>query len=109
MRAVSSAMEGNVGSAINPRCEPAPREGQRSRLKEMQAAEYAARWEPEFKRVEAMRDALAAEMREVYPGVVAQLVDIFQRATECDRECSRINGSGPDGEHRRLRNVELVR
>ena len=56
----------------------------------------------------AVRDALAAEMREVYPAAVAQLVDLFQRMAECDRECSRINGSAPYGEHRRLLDVELT-
>jgi hypothetical protein len=30
-----------------------------ARLKEVEAAEYAAQWEPEFKRVEAQRDALS--------------------------------------------------
>jgi hypothetical protein len=78
------------------------------RIKQVEAAEYAAKWEPDFKRVEAQRDALAAEMREAYPAAVAQLADIFQRAADCDRECSRINGSAPDGEHRRLRRVELA-
>jgi hypothetical protein len=80
----------------------------RTRLKQMGAAEYAARWEPEFERVEAMRDALAAEMREVYPAAVAQLANLFQRMTECDRECSRIDGLAPHGEHRRLLTVELT-
>jgi hypothetical protein len=78
------------------------------RLKQVEAAEYAARWEPDFKRVEAQRDALAVEMRETYPAAVAQLADLFQRVAECDRECSRINGAAPDGEHRRLRRVELT-
>jgi hypothetical protein len=42
-----------------------------ARLKQVVTAEYAARWEPDFKRVEADRDALAAEMREIYPTAVA--------------------------------------
>jgi hypothetical protein len=79
-----------------------------ARLKHVVAAEYAAKWEPDFKRVEADRDALAAEMREVYSAAVARLVDLFQRAAECDRECSRINGAAPYGEHRRLLKVELT-
>ena len=78
------------------------------RLKQMEAAEYLARWEPEYERVKAVRDALAAEMREMYPAAVARLVDLFQRMAECDRECSRINGSAPYGDHRRLREVELT-
>jgi hypothetical protein len=47
-------------------------------------------------------------MREMYPAAVAQLIDLFQRAAECDRECSKINGSAPYGEHRRLLKVELA-
>ena len=73
-----------------------------ARLKQVEAAEYLARWEPDYEQVKAVRDALAAEMREVYPAAVAQLADLFQRMAECDRECSRINGSAPYGEHRRL-------
>jgi hypothetical protein len=78
------------------------------RLKQVEAAEYVAKWEPDFKRVEAQRDALAAEMREVYPAAVAQLGDLFERMVQCDRECSRINGSAPPGDHRRLLRVELA-
>jgi hypothetical protein len=79
-----------------------------ARLKVMEAAEYLARWEPEYERVKAVRDALAAEMQEIYPPAVAQLADLFRRAAECDRECSRINGSAPNNEHRRLLRVELT-
>jgi hypothetical protein len=78
------------------------------RLKQVQAAEYRAQWEPEYERVKAVRDALAIEMGEVYPAAVAQLADLFQRAAECDKECSHINGSAPSGDHRRLLNVELT-
>jgi hypothetical protein len=80
----------------------------RARLKEMQAAEYAAKWLPEYKRVEAQRDALAAEMRETYPAAVAKLADLFARTARCDRECSQINLSAPPGDHRRLLRVELT-
>jgi hypothetical protein len=80
----------------------------RTRLKEMKAAEYLARWEPDYEQVKAARDALAAEMREVYPEAVARLADLFQRMAECDRQCSRVNGSAPDGERRRLLGVELT-
>jgi hypothetical protein len=47
-------------------------------------------------------------MREIYPAAVAQLADLFQLMSGCDRECSRINGSAPPGDHRRLRRVELT-
>jgi hypothetical protein len=80
----------------------------KTRLKQVVAAEYAARWEPDYEQVKAVRDALVAELKEVYPPVVAQVADLFNRMAECDRECSRINGLAPDGEHRRLRGVELT-
>jgi hypothetical protein len=79
-----------------------------TRLKQVDAAEYLARWEPDYEQVKAVRDALAAEMREVYPAAVAQLADLFRRMAECDSECSRIDGLAPDGEHRRLLGVELT-
>jgi hypothetical protein len=77
-----------------------------ARLKQVVAAEYAAKWEPEYEQVKAVRDALAAEMREVYPRVTEQLVSLFQRMAECDRECSRVDLSAPTGDSRRLRGVE---
>jgi hypothetical protein len=79
-----------------------------ARLKVMEAAEYLARWEPEYERVKAVRDALVAEMRQVYPAAVTQLADLFQRMAQCDRECSRIDRSRPDSEHQRLLSVELT-
>jgi hypothetical protein len=77
------------------------------RLHEAQAAEYAARWESEYERVEAKRDELARKYAE-YPKLVAQLVDLFGSAKAVDEEVSRINGLAPPGEHRRLRGVELT-
>jgi hypothetical protein len=79
-----------------------------ARLAEVRAAEYAARWEPDFQQVEAACDALAAELAATYPNVVAQLIDLLTRVTACDAEVDRINGSAPYGDHRRLRGVELT-
>ncbi len=78
-----------------------------ARLTELQAAEYAARWEVDFTEVEARRDEWARKYAQ-YPKIVAQLVDILRGAEEIDQECSRVNGSAPPGEHRRLRQAELV-
>jgi hypothetical protein len=79
-----------------------------ARLKQVKAEEYAARWEAEYEKVKVVRDELAAEMREVYPAAVAQLADLFARIAECDRECSRVDGTAAVGELRRLRRVELA-
>jgi hypothetical protein len=77
------------------------------RLQEAQAAEYAARWASEYKRVQAKRDELARRYAE-YPKLVARLIDLFESAKAVDEEVSRINRSGPPGEHHRLLGVELT-
>jgi hypothetical protein len=76
------------------------------RLQEAQAAEYAERRASEYERVQAKRDELARRYAE-YPKLVAPLVDLFGSAKALDEEVSRVNGSAPPGEHRRLRGVEL--
>jgi hypothetical protein len=52
-------------------------------------AERHERWLADCKKVEAQRDTLAAEFAATYPALVAQLVDLFQRMDEIDRECAR--------------------
>jgi hypothetical protein len=78
------------------------------RLRDLQAQEYAAQWSADYAEVEAARDALAAELREVYPAVLGKLVDLLTRKEACDAEVGRINGSAPAGVALRLRVVELV-
>src|ERR1035437_9611791 len=77
------------------------------RLQQIQAAERAARWEADFEQVEARRNELAQEFAATYPRFAAQLVELFSRAEAVDKEVSRVNGSAPAGEHRRLLGVEL--
>jgi hypothetical protein len=79
-----------------------------ARLTELQAAEYAARWEPDFEQVEGRRNELAQGYAELYPKLAGQLVDLFERIEAVDKEVSRVNGLAPEGEHRRLRQTELV-
>src|SRR5450759_867893 len=79
-----------------------------ARLTELQAADYAARWQADIDQVEGRCNQLAQEYAATYPRLAAQFVDLFSRAEAVDREVSRINGSAPSGEHRRLRQVELV-
>jgi len=61
-----------------------------ARLSEVKAAEYAARWESDFRQVEARRDELANEYAATYPRLVAQLVDLFECIEAVDKEVSRI-------------------
>jgi predicted transcriptional regulator len=78
------------------------------RLQQVEAAEYAARWQLDFDQVAAKRDELASKYAELYPKLTAELVDLFHRAEAVNKEVSRVNGSAPAGEHRRLGEVELA-
>jgi hypothetical protein len=80
----------------------------RERHNAVAAAEYAADWNSDCDKVEAERDKLARKFTEVYPKVVAQLVDLFDQMEALDKEIGRVNGSAPRGEHRRLLEVELT-
>ena len=78
----------------------------RERLSTALSAEQRDRWLEEFKRVKAKLDKAAGKFAE-YPELAARLVEIFRTAQAVDKEVSRLNGFAPDGEHRRLREVEL--
>ncbi len=51
---------------------------------------------------------LAQEYAATYARLAAQFVDLFERIEAVDKKISRINGSAPSGEHRRLHQVELI-
>ena len=76
-------------------------------LQEALADEHHARWFADYQRVEQARDNLAKEFAAVYPAMLAQAVDLFQRMAELDKECGRININAPYGEQRRQRDTEL--
>jgi hypothetical protein len=81
------------------------------RLKEMLSAALATeqrdRWWSNYKKVKAQLDEAVLLFHD-YREHAQAIVDMFSLAAEVDREVSRINGSAPDGEHRRLRSVELT-
>jgi hypothetical protein len=77
-------------------------------LNQAREREYTAAWRVDFERVEAKRDALAAEYAETYPQVVERLVDLLRRVEACDREASHINRMAPSGARAHLRGVELT-
>jgi hypothetical protein len=78
----------------------------RSRLAEVESQEYAQRWESDYRRAEALRDA-AAQRFARYPALVHELIEIILEAQAVDAEVSCVNGSALPGEHRRLQSVEL--
>jgi hypothetical protein len=51
---------------------------------------------------------LAQEYAATYPRLAAQFVDLFERIEAVDKDALRINIAAPSGEHRRLRQVEVV-
>jgi hypothetical protein len=78
-----------------------------ARQREVAAVEEVAKWEADYLRCEAERDALATELAEAYPRLMAMLADLFARLDACHRECVRIGSSRPRYESRRLQGPEL--
>jgi hypothetical protein len=77
------------------------------RLQEALADEYAQAWDAKYRLAEAERDRAAERFRR-YPALAAELVELLNTAAAVDRQVSAVNGSAPDGEHRRLKGVELT-
>jgi hypothetical protein len=69
-------------------------------------AEECGRWFADFKRVQAQVDEAVDAFRD-YCGHAQAIVDLRMTAAKVDKEISRINGSAPNGVHRRIRPVEL--
>ena len=67
------------------------------RLRELRAQEeQERRWEA-YKKATAERDALAAELKDVYPAFETRIADLLARIEASDREIARINGQArPD-------------
>jgi hypothetical protein len=61
------------------------------RLKEMLRAEEDARRQIEYDRAKAERDALAEEIKEVYPALARQLAELANRMAANDRALELIN------------------
>jgi hypothetical protein len=72
------------------------------------AAEYLTLWRADYEVLKVKRDALAAELGEVYPKVVNQLVDLLTRIRANDAELSRLHQARPSGAGLHLAGAELV-
>jgi predicted transcriptional regulator len=79
----------------------------RERLQQVEAAEAHARWLAEYERVSTMIEKSVRRFAK-YPELINELINLFQDAEAVDKEVAHVNDSAPDGEHRRLRQVELV-
>ena len=80
----------------------------RARLAEILQQERRERWLARYQRHAADCDVLATELRDSYPSIAKQLVELLQRVEACDRESAAINHDAPDDEFRRLGKVELI-
>ena len=78
-----------------------------ARLTEVQAEERLAQWRDDYEAQKVARDALASELRELYPEVVAKLTDLFARIAANDEELSRLHVARPAGVALHLNSAEL--
>ena len=77
-------------------------------LSDVRARKIFEAWAADFDKVKAGRDALAAELAERYPAIVAELVDYMLRIAAVDREVDRVNGSRPLNASGGLKGVEAA-
>src|SRR5206468_649679 len=77
------------------------------KLSEAVRADYEDKWHAEANKVAAMVDAAGERLRR-YAELADQIIDVIREAEAVNREAGRINGSAPDGVHRRVDKVELA-
>ena len=78
-----------------------------ARYRQAQAQEQATGWLAEHDRLKGERDALAAELRELYPDAVTKITDLFVRITANDEALSRLHQARPSGMKQHLLPAEL--
>jgi hypothetical protein len=69
--------------------------------------EAAERWQRDYDAVAARLEDASEKFR-AYPQLAQQIVELLTLAQQVDQEISRINQAAPNGEHRRLKSVELT-
>jgi len=79
-----------------------------TRFEKRQKREEFVEWKKRYDELEPLRDALANEMREVYPAMVAQVADLMQRVSAFDRAASDLHGDRAAGVKLRLDSPELI-
>jgi hypothetical protein len=77
------------------------------RYAELRADEEATAWLAELDAFKPERDALAGELRELYPDAVAQIVDLFVRIKANDEALSDLLQKRPPGVMEHLLSAEL--
>jgi hypothetical protein len=79
----------------------------RARSQELQLREQATAWLAEHDRLKGERDALAEELRKVYPDAVTKITDLFVRIAANDEALSRLHQARPSGMKQHLLPAEL--
>jgi hypothetical protein len=67
----------------------------KERHQQIAADEYLKKWHAAFATLKLERDALAVELREVYPQFEQQIVGLFARITANDEMLSRLHQARP--------------
>jgi hypothetical protein len=70
-------------------------------------AKREAAWKANYDTVKRERDALAEELREVYPDAARRIADLFARIAANDRAVDDINRTRPDGVEQHLVSAEF--
>jgi hypothetical protein len=77
------------------------------RYGEVRAQEQSTDWRAEYEVMKRERDALAEELREVYPDAVIKIVDLFVRITNNNKSLSELHQARPPGVMEHLLSAEL--
>jgi hypothetical protein len=80
----------------------------KARYEEIYAANYMAQWRDDYEALKVKRDALAVELREVYPDFETKIVDLFARIAANNEELSRLHQARPADVALHLLGAELV-
>jgi hypothetical protein len=78
-----------------------------ARYQQAQAREQATGWVAEHERLKGERDALAEELRELYPDAVSKIMDLFVRINANNEALSRLHRARPTGMKQHLLSAEL--
>jgi hypothetical protein len=78
-----------------------------AKLATVLADEYSDRWHADANKVKTQVDA-ATEQVARYTEMADQIVAVLSEAEAVNQEVDRINGSAPDGDHRRIGKVDLT-
>jgi hypothetical protein len=78
-----------------------------ARIAAIDHREAVQAWNAQADQIEAERDALATELRELYPTFVARLIDIYTRIDANTAAINSLYRSAPRGEWRNLLDAEL--